>query len=122
MKIALILIALIMVISLPLMVYHFSPKESFTELYFNNPEKLPRIININETNNFSFTIISNENELKKYNYSIESQLISEKNEITLAPGENITIARSIVAKEIGEGNVTIMLGDREIHFFHYTFE
>ena len=122
MKIALILIALIMVISLPLLVYHFSPKESFTELYFNNPEELPRIININETHNFSFTVVSHEKELKKYNYSIESQLISEKDEITLSPGENITIARNITARKIGEGNVTVIFGDQEIHFFHYTFE
>jgi len=122
MNISLVLIAFILVISLPIMVYSFSPKESFTELYFNNPESLPRIININETNNFSVTIISHEKALKNYNYSIASELISETNEITLAPGENITIARNIMAKEIGEGNVTISLDEREIHFFYYTFE
>jgi len=122
MKTALILIAFILLISMPLLVYTFSPKESFTELYFNNPEGLPRIIKINETNNFSFTIVSHEKELKNYNYSIDSELISEKNEITLALGENITIARSIVAKEIGEGNVTVSLDEREIHFFYYIFE
>jgi len=122
MNIALVLIAFILVISLPIAVYSFTPKESFTELDFNNPEGLPRIIKINETNNFSFTIISHEKELKNYNYSITSELISEKNEISLAPGENITIARSIMAKEIGEGNVTIKLDDNEIHFFYYIFE
>jgi len=63
-------------------------------------------------------------ETAKYELSLEAPewMSLSQNEITLAPGENITIARSIVAKEIGEGNVTIMLGDREIHFFHYTFE
>ena len=122
MKTALILIAFILIISLPIMVYTFSPKEAFTELYFNNPEGLPRIIKINEENNFSFTIISHEKELKNYDYSITSELISEKDEITLAPGENITIARSITAKEIGEGNVTITLDEREIHFFYYVLE
>ena len=122
MNISLVLIAFILVISLPIMVYTFSPKEHFTELYFNNPEGLPRIIKINETNNFSFTIVSHEKGLKNYNYSITSELISEKNTITLAPGENITITRSIMAKEIGEGNVTISLDEREIHFFYYIFE
>jgi uncharacterized membrane protein len=122
MNISLVLIAFILVISLPIMVYSFSPKETFTELYFNNPEGLPRIIKINETNNFSFTIISHEKALKNYNYFISSELISETNEITLAPGENITIARSIIAKETGEGNVTIRLDAHEIHFFYYIFE
>jgi uncharacterized membrane protein len=122
MKISLILIAFILIISLPIMVYTFSPKETFTELYFNNPEGMPRIIKINETNNFSFTIISHEKEQKHYNYSITSELISETNEITLAPGENMTIAQNITAKEIGEGNVTIRADEREIHFFYYIFE
>jgi len=97
-------------------------KEAFTEIYFNNPESLPRIIKINETHDFSFTISSHEKYLKNYNYSIDSELISEKDAITLAPGENITIARSIMAKEIGEGNVTIRFDENEIHFFYYIFE
>jgi len=122
MNIALVLAAFILVISLPIAVYSFTPKETFTELYFNDPEGLPRIININEAHNFSFTIVSHEKELKNYNYSIDSELISEKNEISLAPGENITISREIMAKEIGEGNVTISLDENEIHFFYYIFE
>ena len=122
MNIALVLATFILVISLPLIVYTFSPKEAFTELYFNNPEGLPKIIKINETNNFSFTIVSHEKELKNYKYDITSELISEKNEISLAPGENITIARSIMAKEEGDGNVTVKLDENEIHFFYYIFE
>jgi uncharacterized membrane protein len=122
MNIVLVLAAFILIISLPLAVYSFTPKETFTELYFNNPEGLPRIIKINETNNFSFTIISHEKALKNYKYAITSELISEQNEISLAPGENITITRSIMAKEIGEGNVTVRLENNEIHFFYYTFE
>jgi uncharacterized membrane protein len=120
MKEAIIIISLVIIAFL--IMQSISPKETFTELYFNNPGGLPRIIKINETNNFSFTIISHEKELKNYNYSITSELISEKNDITLAPGENITIARSIMAKEIGEGNVTISLDKNEIHFFYYIFE
>jgi len=122
MNVLLVLIAFILVISLPIAVYSFSPKEAFTELYFNNPEGLPRIININETHNFSFTIISHEKGMKNYNYSIDSGLITEKDTVTLSPGENITITRSIIAKEIGEGNVTVRLENNEIHFFYYTFE
>jgi uncharacterized membrane protein len=123
MKTALILIAFILIISLPLIVYAFSPKETFTELYFNNPESLPKIIKINEENNFSFTIISHEKGLKNYSYSIISELISENRDIALAPGENMTITRNIKAKEIGEGNVTVSIDSgQNIHFFYYIFE
>ena len=120
MKEAIIIISLVIIAFL--IMQSISPKETFTELYFNNPEGLPRIIKINETNNFSFTIVSHEKEQKQYAYSITSELISEKNELSLAPGENATISRSIMAKEIGEGNVTVSLDERRIYFFYYIFE
>jgi uncharacterized membrane protein len=120
MKEAIIIISLVIIAFL--IMQSISPKEHFTELYFNSPEQLPKKMTIGEDYNFSFTIISHEKELKQYAYSIDSGLISEKNSFTLTPGENITIARSIMAKEEGEGNVTVRLDENEIHFFYYTFE
>ena len=114
--------ALILTLILPLVILNHAPKEAFTELYFNDPENLPGIINIGEEHNFSFTAVSHEQEPKQHSYSIVSELLSENGSFLLNPGENMTITKIIKAKEIGEGNVTVILDGKEIHFFHYTFE
>jgi len=118
-----ILAVFILIFSLPIIVYEFSPKEDFTELYFNNPENLPKMMKTGNEYNFSFTIISHEKNLKSYEYSMESPLISEKGSFPLFPGENITMTKSIKAESLGEGNMTISLDSgQEIHFFYYILE
>jgi len=114
---------LILLIAMPLLFYRYVPKEHFTEMYFNNPENLPKMMKTGNEYNFSFTIISHEKNLKSYEYSMESPLISEKGSFPLFPGENITMTKSIKAESLGEGNMTISLDSgQEIHFFYYILE
>ncbi|MBN2423045.1 hypothetical protein JXB41_07515 [Candidatus Woesearchaeota archaeon] len=54
-------------------VYVYGRKDSFTELYFPEPDSLPNWIKLNKEYNFSFGIRSNENSSAdyRYNYGIE---------------------------------------------------
>jgi len=118
MKEAIIIIFLVIIAFL--IMQSISLKEHFTELYFNNPKSLPTIMKTNETYNFSFSIVSHEKEQKEYVYSITSELISEKKNITLNPGENITMTRTVKSQNINEGNFTVFIenSNQSIHFFY----
>ena len=69
----------------------FKPKESFTELYFEDHKNLPRVFFVNESQRIAFTVISHEEKTKKYTYEIKIQNETyETGSFALAPRENRT--------------------------------
>jgi len=120
-----ILIVLLLVVTLPLAAQKYWPKEKFTEIYFNNPEKLPKEIGYGTEYNLSFTIISHEKESAVYDYRINSEIVSREGQITLTPEKNQTfdLTFKLENKEYSkEGNVTVYLKNsetqRDIYFFY----
>ena len=130
--IVVILIILVIIIALPFIILKYSGKEYFTEIYFNDPENLPKIMETGGKYDVYFTIISHEKESTTYFYRVDSEIIFEETEIRLSegiellPGENKTIALIFTPEDIGEGNVTVSLmnggKERDIYFFYYIFE
>jgi hypothetical protein len=80
-----------------LVVTYIPMKEGFSELYFEEHEKLPKIINVGKEEQFAFTVASHELNITSYKYvvSIEEEILEEGNFI-LHPDENITINVSFV--------------------------
>lgn len=80
-----------------LVVTHIPMKEDFSELYFKEQEKLPKIINAGVEEQFAFTVASHELNITSYKYvvSLEDEILAEGNFI-LHPDENITVTASFV--------------------------
>lgn len=80
-----------------LVVTHIPMKEDFSELYFKEHGKLPKIINAGVEEQFAFTVASHELNITSYKYvvSLEDEILAEGNFI-LHPDENITVTASFV--------------------------
>jgi hypothetical protein len=113
-------------VSQALSAWNFTPKkETYTELYFNNPENLPKSIVTGEKMRFSFTIHNVEGTQVTYPYTINfvesnghTVPISKKT-ITLADGASQVIAVSvstISSNEKGHMVVTLTNLNQSIDF------
>ena len=80
-----------------LVVTHIPMKKDFSELYFKEHGKLPKIINAGVEEQFAFTVASHELNITSYKYvvSLEDEILAEGNFI-LHPDENITVTASFV--------------------------
>ncbi|RJS83135.1 hypothetical protein CW713_04305 [Methanophagales archaeon] len=78
-------------------VTYTTTKEGFSELYFEEHEELPKIINAGEEPQFAFTIASHELNVTSYEYtvSLDDEIVEEGGFI-LGPGENITANVSFI--------------------------
>ncbi|MDI6655377.1 MAG: hypothetical protein QME59_05765 [Candidatus Hydrothermarchaeota archaeon] len=75
----------------------FKPKESFSELYFEDHKNLPKKFFVNESQKIAFTVVSHEEKTKNYAYEIKIQNETyETGSFTLNPGENRTTAFDLV--------------------------
>jgi hypothetical protein len=94
-----------------LVVTYTTTKEGFSELYFEEHEKLPRIITAGEEEEFAFTVASHELNETIYEYvvSIDDKIIEEGG-FVLYPGENITVNVSFIP-----GNSSLKLVDLVEH-------
>lgn len=72
-----------------------SRQEQFSEVYFENPDELPRKLSVNGTYNVSFTVTNNELSPVNYTYEVSSQAQDLKENITLLPGEKSLITLSV---------------------------
>lgn len=65
----------------------------FTELYFENPEDLPTMMEVNNTYLVSLAVVSHEKEPMDYRYMVESGVENLTGSFLLSPGEtkNITV-------------------------------
>lgn len=64
--------------------------EYFTELYFNKPGELPRHLEVNQSYNFSYTIVNHEKGAVNYLYYFRSEVKNVTSNVTLLPGEAAT--------------------------------
>ena len=62
-----------------LVVTHTTTKEGFSELYFKELERLPKIIAVGEEEQFAFTVASHELNTASYKYvvSLDDEIIEE---------------------------------------------
>ena len=75
-----------------LVVTYIPMKEGFSELYFEEHEKLPKIINVGKEEQFAFTVASHELNITSYKYvvSLDADILDE-GDFVLHSGENITV-------------------------------
>jgi len=99
-------------------------KETFTELYFENHENLPKYSNPDNYYSFKFTIHNVENKDFNYTYRIsafqdDKEQIIEENTILIKNNEKETIEKTIKVdvKDKAKIQVTLTDLDQEIHFF-----
>ena len=80
-----------------LVVTYTSTKKGFSELYFEEHEKLPKIINAGEEEEFAFTVASHELNMTSYEYvvSLDDEIL-EEGDFVLYPGKNITVNVSFI--------------------------
>jgi len=124
--IIIIFIMLFLIVAFPVFIRKNFPKEYFTEIYFNNPENLPKELESEKEYNFSFTIVSHEEGKTNYNYNIQSEFISESGKITLFPEENKTTKMAFKTEEMEErlvwDNLTVVIkhdGEEQSIYFFY---
>lgn len=81
------------------LVLNSNTSEGFSELYFEGPEELQKIVNAGENVKFNFTLVSHESRplTYKYNVTFDDKLIKE-DDISLEPGENETLNVAFVAQ------------------------
>ena len=98
-------------------------KESFTEIYFEDHENLPKYASSNNEYSFKFTINNLENQDFKYRYKIsvfeDEEEIKEENNVLIKNGESKTLEKSIKAhiEDKAKIQVTLVNKDQEIHFW-----
>ena len=101
-------VLIILVILIAFLSQRFFPqKEYFTELYFTEPESLPKLMWPGQAYNFSFEIKSYEKEKKDYHFQINSELISFDKNVVLEPGESKQFNITIIPRNLGKNNLTI---------------
>jgi len=105
----------------------FPQKEYFTELYFTDPENLPKLMWPGYSYNFSFEIKSHEKETREYLCQINSELISFDEKITLEPGESKQFNITIIPRNLGKNSLVINLDNNNYNkhqeiFFIYNVE
>ena len=76
-------------------------KQGFIELYFEDQNSLPEIIEINKPFNVSITIKNNELYLVNYIFEINSEISNYTRDINLSSGESTTIDLEIIPENIG---------------------
>lgn len=98
-------------------------KETFTEIYFEDHENLPRYTNSNNEYRFKFTINNLENQDFLYRYKIsifqDKEEIIEENNVLIKNGESKTLEKSFKAdiKDRAKIQLTLVNKDQEIHFW-----
>lgn len=77
--------------------YASTSSQGFSELYFENHEELPRMVNAGEEIRFGFTLASHEKMPVTYNYNVtfDGRMV-EEGDLTLQPEENKTLNVTII--------------------------
>jgi hypothetical protein len=92
-------------------VTYTTTKEVFSELYFEEHEKLPKIITVSEEEQFAFTVAPPELNITSYEYVISlGDEILDEGDFILHPGENTTVNVSCISE-----NLSLVLVDHAEH-------
>lgn len=99
-----------------------SPSEGFTQLYFEDYEKLPYEIPAGGEYNIKFTVVSFENEKTEYNYTTSP--LNKKGSFSLMPGEKKTIEHKFKGLHLsGKGTYEVkLLNKNESQTIYFLFE
>src|SRR3989344_3858012 len=120
----------LIIVTLLLIISKFQqiPKSSFTEIYFNDIENIPKIAKINQPIIFSFSVSNKQN--KNYNYEYELMLkigdnesIIKRDNFNLNKNEIKNIIENLTIKENFEKaliSVKLIDTNQEIHFWEQT--
>jgi len=76
--------------------------EGFSELYFENPEDLPTVVEAGEPVDFAFVVVSHEDKLTTYKYNVtyDKNLINSGNFTLMPPPKNLAALEGINKKTI----------------------
>ncbi len=99
--------------------------ESYTELYFEDILKLPKVFKINEEKEFSFTIHNLENKKVLYNYTVmanasDSASLLDKGQVSLDHDKSKTITEKFTIRSPHQKvKLTVNLENinQSIHFY-----
>jgi hypothetical protein len=94
-------ICVVAIVFVACLIFLFSPKgESFSELYFEEHEKLPSVLRAGEDFHFSFSVVSHEKEPTTYTYNVSfDENDFENGYFSLLPGEKKTIDVSYIPEK-----------------------
>ncbi len=121
----LIIACIIAIVAVTILIFTTKKSESFTELYFENHQNLPKNIELNKNNEFYFTINNLENTQFTYNYQITLDLdgttkILKQEQITLNHNQKQPIYHQFkIQNSFKQGKITITLLNKKqsIHFW-----
>ena len=99
------------------------PREAYTELYFTNFRELPKTMEVGNEYWFAFTVVSHENAVTNYSYSVSSQIHNEKRDFSLDLGMNKTIFITFTPnRKIDSSQMVVELftgkQNQSIHFWY----
>ena len=121
----LIIICIIAILAVTILIFTTKKSEPFTELYFENHQNLPKNIELNQNQEFYFTIKNLENKQFTYNYQItldlDGQIKTLKQEqVSLDHDQKKLISHSFqINQTFKQGKITITLLNKKqsIHFW-----
>ena len=120
-----IILLVVAIITTLVLVFTNKPKESFTELYFEDHQNLPKDINVNENNFFAFTIHNMENQEFTYSFKVTEEysdkvVLVGENSVTLQDDQIATIPIFFTINddfETAKIKVELLNKEQEIHFW-----
>ncbi len=119
-------LAIIVVLTL---IFTIKATESFTELYFEDHEEIPTILELNEWQSFEFTIHNLENEQTTYNYNVYIEYYNSRNKVgqtTKILDDSITLNHDeffteeveyTLTEEYSSAKITVAANGQTIHFW-----
>tara|TARA_Y100000310_G_scaffold340983_1_gene438617 strand:- start:1035 stop:1439 length:405 start_codon:yes stop_codon:yes gene_type:complete len=121
------IVLIVLIFAVLVLIFTVQPKETFTELYFENPDNLPEGLNPGESGDFSFSIHNLEDNELEYSYTIyieyyeENELVSsdtlEQDSIILSTGQTATFSKSFSISEFEKAKVIVESSGQEIYFW-----
>lgn len=121
----LIVVCIIAILAVTILIFTTKKSESFTELYFENHQNLPKVITLNQNYDFYFTIHNLENKLTTYNYQITLDLDGttktlKQEQVSLNHDQSKLISQSFkIDQSFTQGKITVILLNKKqsIHFW-----
>ena len=127
-------VVIVTICLLLILIFSSSTSDSYTELYFEDPEDLPTELVQGETIDFSFSIHSFENQEMLYEYTVYieyynslDKVTSEEtiNEDTITLNHNeisITTQKLTISEDADHAKVTIQANDEQTYFWLWRAE
>ena len=121
----LIIASIIGIIAVTIIIFTNKTSEPFTELYFEDHQNLPKIVQLNQIYNFQFSIHNLENKDENYFYLIHidadgNDIFLDSSYISLKNNQTATISKNFMLTENFENAKIIveLIGkNQEIHFW-----